>query len=42
MHLRINGICVKFNLRQPTKFGGSVIGQRFQKQEVSEIIKTTH
>lgn len=41
MHLRINGICVKFNSRQP-KFGGSVIGQRFQKQEVSEIIKTTH
>ena len=26
----------------PAKFGGSVIGQRFQKQEVSEIIKTTH
>ncbi len=40
MHLRINGICVKFNSRQ--QIGGSVIGQRFQKQEVSEIIKTTH
>ncbi len=30
------------NSTPASKFGGSVIGQRFQKQEVSEIIKTTH
>lgn len=30
------------NSTYASKFGGSVIGQRFQKQEVSETDRTTH